>query len=520
MREQRAQLDAINRSQGVVEFDLNGNILGANPIFLTAMGYQKAEVLGRHHSIFVDEDYRQSEEYRAFWQGLIEGVHDSAKYLRFGKNRKKVWIQATYTPILDLDNNPIKIIKFAQDITAFEASQTDLVTQLLNRERLIADVEQASHNNLAILDLLHYHYVSDFFGLALADRFLRDFTDLLRGFVAAGCETYRLSGGFFAVLNRDMSQQQFTAAMRELVAFLKRKSISIGVQELYIAVTCSVSFEPNATLLSSAEMTRRYAREKSKDFMVYNTALGIEKQFENNLVWAGKISQALREDRFTVHFQPIYNNHTRSVEKYECLVRMLDVDGSVISPFHFLDFAKMSKQYLDITRVVIAKSFAFFAERQEEFSINISIEDIVDEQLVEYFFTQLRRYPVAQRLVLEIVESEQITSYEVVYEFIERAKQLGCKIAIDDFGSGYSNFDYMTKINADYVKIDGSIVGQILVNNSSLTIMQSIMGFSQALGIKTIAEFIVDEQLQAAVCELGVDYSQGYFIGKPEPTVE
>ena len=184
-----------------------------------------------------------------------------------------------------------------------------------------------------------------------------------------------------------------------------------------------------------------------------------------------------------------------------------------------MDISKKSKQYIDITKVVIEKSFKKFANLDYEFSINLTVEDILNEELNNYLFEKIDEYKVSKKLVIELVESEKIATYEPVYEFIDKIKSKGCKIAIDDFGSGYSNFEYLVKIDANYVKIDGSIIKRILDDENSLEIVKSIVSFCKKMNIDVVAEFISDENLQNKVTELGILYSQGYFIGVPKEDI-
>ncbi len=510
------QLEAINKSQSVIEFDMSGKILNANENFLKAMNYSLEEIKGKHHSIFVEDSYKNSIEYKNFWNKLNEGNFDTGKYLRFGKNGKKVWIQATYTPILDIDRKPIKVVKFAQDITEFEIVKKDQLTGLYNREKLLIDIEENIENALAIIEINNFSFISDFYGYKVGDELLVKFSKILIDLVDKDFIVYRSSIDKFAVLNSSISHKKFLSFLNKLLNKLKNISVNLEIDEIHLLTTCGVSFESKEKLLNTAEIVNKYARKNNKDLLVYSNDLNIEKEYVENIKWTEKIKSALNEDRIIVYYQPIHNNTKKKVEKYEALVRLQDTNGEIISPFMFLDIAKKSRQYLDITKRVIHKSFEKFKDEPYEFSINLTVEDILNEDLKKYLFSKIEEYKIANRLVLELVESEKITIYEPVYDFINKVKALGCKVAIDDFGSGYSNFEYLVKINADYVKIDGSIIKRILEDENSLEIVKSILTFSKKMKIKTIAEFISSKELFDKVCELGVDYSQGFYLGKPQ----
>ena len=174
---------------------------------------------------------------------------------------------------------------------------------------------------------------------------------------------------------------------------------------------------------------------------------------------------------------------------------------------------------MKLTKVVIKKSFEYFKDKDYEFSINLTLEDITNKNISSYIIEMLKEYNIASKVVFEIVESEGIQDFTYVNNFIDRVKELGCKIAIDDFGSGYSNFEYLIKLNADYIKIDGSLIKDILVNKNNQEIVITIVDFAKRQGFKTIAEFVSSKEIFEKVKELGIDYAQGYYISEPKPDI-
>jgi EAL domain-containing protein (putative c-di-GMP-specific phosphodiesterase class I) len=195
---------------------------------------------------------------------------------------------------------------------------------------------------------------------------------------------------------------------------------------------------------------------------------------------------------------------------------MIDSDGIMIPPVKFLTIAKKTKLYPQITLEVLNQSCSLFATRSEEFSINLSDSDIRDPYIVKEIIHTITQTGTASRIVFEILESEGIENYEEVVEFITSVKSLGAKIAIDDFGTGYSNFENILKLNVDYIKIDGSLIQGITENSRHHIVVETIVNFAHKIGAKTIAEFVSSEEIYDAIKELGVDFAQGYFTGKPE----
>ncbi|MDD2951072.1 MAG: EAL domain-containing protein [Sulfuricurvum sp.] len=194
---------------------------------------------------------------------------------------------------------------------------------------------------------------------------------------------------------------------------------------------------------------------------------------------------------------------------------MINDEGNIIPSIKFLSIAKQTKLYPRITLEVVYQACTLFASRKEEFSINLSDSDIRNPHTVSEIIRTITETGTAKQVVFEILESEGIESYEEVTRFISQVKALGAKIAIDDFGTGYSNFENILKLGVDYIKIDGSLIREIAGNSRHHIIVETIIDFAKKIDAKTIAEFVSDEVIYNTIKEMGVDYSQGYFTGKP-----
>ena len=268
-------------------------------------------------------------------------------------------------------------------------------------------------------------------------------------------------------------------------------------------------------------MALQICKKNRVDLVVYDENITPHKEYKNNILWSNKIKKAIEEDRVILFFQAIVNNKNLKYEKYEVLIRIKDTDDNIISPFFFLDIAKKTKQYLKLTKIVIDKSFEMFKDKEVEFSINLTNEDISNKEINDYIFKKFDEYPnIAKKLVIELVESESIVDYKIAIEFIKRVKSKGCKIAIDDFGSGYSNFEYLVKLEADYIKIDGSLIKNIVTQKESFAVVSTIVNFAKQMEIKTIAEFVENEEIYKIIKNIGVDFSQGYYFTQPKKELE
>jgi EAL domain-containing protein (putative c-di-GMP-specific phosphodiesterase class I) len=235
-----------------------------------------------------------------------------------------------------------------------------------------------------------------------------------------------------------------------------------------------------------------------------------------NMEWIKRIKEAIEEDRIVCYYQPIFNNATQQINKYESLVRIIDRDGQPISPFFFLEIAKKAKLYEQISKIIIDKTLETFKKVPDmEFSLNLTVDDILSEKITNYIYQRLESYPNPSRVVFEITESQEVSDYKIINKFIKYVKQYNVKIAIDDFGSGYANFEHILNIDADYIKIDGSLIKNIDTDKNAYIITEAIINFSKKLGRKTIAEFIHNKAIFNIVKELGADYSQGFYLGVP-----
>jgi EAL domain-containing protein (putative c-di-GMP-specific phosphodiesterase class I) len=215
------------------------------------------------------------------------------------------------------------------------------------------------------------------------------------------------------------------------------------------------------------------------------------------------------------YYQAIVDSKTSEIKKYECLARLMDKNGKMLSPAIFIPVAKKIKVYKVITKTIIDKSFETFENSEFEFGINLSIDDIMSSEIFNFIIEKLKNSKASKRVIFELLESDAVEDFKKVDRFISEIKRYGAKIAIDDFGSGYSNFGYLTRMNADFIKIDGSLVQNIDVDKNALLVVETIVDFAKKLGIKTIAEYVHSSVIMDIVKDLGVDYAQGFYIDEP-----
>jgi EAL domain-containing protein (putative c-di-GMP-specific phosphodiesterase class I) len=309
-------------------------------------------------------------------------------------------------------------------------------------------------------------------------------------------------------------KDEFSGYIEKLIEKMDLQTLNYDENDITVSFTAGIALG-KTSLLSKADMALKEAKRSKKSFVVYEESLKVMEIYSHNLTWSKKLRSAIKEDRIISYFQPIVDNQTLEIKKYECLARMIDGVGNSISPQYFLDISKKNRLYPKITKKILDMAFEMFADKRCEFSINLCVEDMLDHATRSYIYSKLEDYVDRAKVSFEIVESERIEDYAAVKDFIAIVKKLGGKIAIDDFGSGYSNFEHILRLNVDYIKIDASMIKNIDNDKNSEIIVDTIVGFAKKLGIKTIAEYVHSEGVFNKVRELGVDMSQGFYFSAP-----
>ncbi|MFW3341490.1 EAL domain-containing protein [Aliarcobacter butzleri] len=518
--------EATKDSNIISTADLKGNITYVNDKFCEVSLYTYEEVLGKPHSIV------RGEEDNEIFQQLWETIKNKKVWYGVLKNRKKngefYWVNINIRPILDEKNEIIEYIAIRHEITDLVLKTEELkrnlrldsLTNIGNRYKLIEDVSKSVNPCISILDIVSFSDVNDFFGYKTGDNVLKIVARKIEELLIdkENYKVYRDHSDTFCIVAQNEDRDKFIKNIDEISKTIGKVPIVIKSRELYVQLSYVFSFESKENLLETANIIKRYS-QANKNIIIYDKALELEKDYEKNIFWTLKIKKALDEDKIVPYFQPIYNLKTSKIEKYEALVRLID-GNNVISPYYFLDISKKSKQYLKLTKTMIQKTFDYFKDKDFEFSINLTFEDIKSEYISSFIIELLKEYKIGHRVVFEIVESEEIDNFRKVNEFFVTIREYGCKIAIDDFGSGYSNFEYLAKLNVDYIKIDGSLIKDILINKSSQNIVSMLVNFAKGQKVKTIAEFVSNKDILNKVRELGIDYVQGYYIKEPIASID
>jgi len=389
----------------------------------------------------------------------------------------------------------------------------DRLTSLPNRLKFQEDLALFSNNTVALFNIDDFKEINDFFGIDAGDTIL---TQIAYWLGEMKLHPYRIGGDEFAtIFPRELSQENIQKNIGTLLGTFSGKTFIIGDETFHLRATMGVAILSEKPLIH-ANIALNKARSLKKPYSFYDASEGIEEQYKINISMSAQIREALIENRIICQYQPIMNCKTGAIDKYETLVRIKRHDGVLIAPNDFLLIAQKTKLYPSITQAVIYQACSTFSNRTEDFSINLASSDILDPYTLTTIERILKQTGTANRVVFEILESEGIENFEEVATFIAHVKKLGAKIAIDDFGSGYSNFENILKLNVDFLKIDGSLIHNIDEDPRHEIIVASIVDFTRRIGIETIAEFVSSEKIFTIITKLGITYAQGYYTGKPK----
>jgi len=395
----------------------------------------------------------------------------------------------------------------------------DKLTSLPNRNRLKKDLESSPGTLMALVDIDKFSTINDLYGESNGNKTLYKFSLFLKEhFLKKQFKLYRVEADKFAIIlkNSDLDMTEFHRICKNFADDVEKNAIIVDDNEIDINVTIGIAQEDGILVYEYAQRVVNYARKKLEQILIYDDSYDIQRSFEENIKWVKQVKNGLKENRFKAYFQPIIDTYTQQIYKYEALIRYIDDNNEPIAPLHFLEIARKAKLYPKIIKVMINEAIHLIKQKNKRVAVNISFDDISSSKTTAYVYDILEKNKdVTSMLEFEILESEEIQDFEAVICFIKNVKKFGCTVGVDDFGAGYSNFNMLTHLDIDFVKIDGSLILAIDQEKNQEIIVSTISNFSKEFGFKTVAEFVTNENIFNKIKELKIDYAQGYFFGKP-----
>jgi len=399
------------------------------------------------------------------------------------------------------------------------------------KEKLYIDELTGTHNRSALesrsfgpysivymVDIDDFSGTNSLYGTHIGDRLLQEVARRLYSNCGT-CYIHRFGGDVFALMAYDLRETDLSIKKR--IAFVKDliegKAFSVEGEKIHLSITIGVGVGIQA--VAQAMLALDIAKIEEKSYKIYSRRNRFTRELKEQRRWKQIITQAIKEDRVVPFVQPIVDRNG-AIFRYECLMRIAQPTGSGTDylPPLFLDTAKKIKLYPRLSRLIIQKSFEMF-RHGGNFSINLSYLDIKEHTTRFFLEEMIERYRAHGRIMFEILEHESIDDFRQVETFVEHFRELGVQIAIDDFGSEYSNLMEIIRIRPDYLKIDGSLIRNIHTRHNAYLAVRSISEFARDLGMWTVAEYVHDRETFLACKEIGIDYFQGYYFSQAVRTV-
>ena len=457
-------------------------------------------------------------------------------------------IEASIAPMKSDSGNLLGAVIVIQDVShtrrltrqlSYQASH-DLLTGLYNRrkfeenlEEILMNVREEDRNHtLFYLDLDNFKIVNDTCGHVAGDELLKQLPALFNEVLRSGDIIARLGGDEFGIILENCEIRQASNIANKIRQKIKDyrfiwddRTFEIGVSIGLTAINsdnCEMS-----RLLSEADVACYAAKDSGRNRVhVFEPSDEAVNERYGQMHWTTRISKALEENRFMLYQQPIVGVTSNSSDHLEILLRMIDEEGNVIPPGAFMPAAERYGLMPEIDRWVIHEVFKFIGSEnpadpikgsERIFAINLSGDSVNDSQLLEFILEERDRYDISlTNICFEITETVAISNLTKATIFINKLKEHGCRFSLDDFGSGLSSFAYLKSLPVDYLKIDGSFVKDISNDEIDRAMVEAIQQIGKVMKLDTIAEHVENEATLQVLKEIGVDYVQGYHLGRPQ----
>ena len=426
----------------------------------------------------------------------------------------------------------ILLILFYQTIFNLKTKKdsiTDTLTQVYNRNYLrdfLAHINMR-HYQIIMLDIDHFKQVNDSYGHKAGDVVLSQTAKILKEELRNKDVLIRFGGEEFLIFVHRKNSTDFLAynVAERLRYRLEKERFISDESEIFITIsagiTCSPEhFKSTGDAIKYADEMLYIAKKEGRNQVIATENHKNDDLHFNEHKTIHEIKEAIDDDRIFCYFQPIYDLKTNTILKYEALVRMRDKNNKILTPVAFLDNILHTNVYKDMTKCVLAHVFKNIKEKKTTISTNLNFSDIVDNDIYALIIEQItNNQEFATSLIVELLENELIQSSELIKTRLDEIRSFGVKIAVDDFGSGYSNYVIFQTLPIDIVKIDGSIIKDLDTSKIAYKITKSIVHLTQELNIITVAEYVHSQEILELVQELGVSEAQGFHLGKPQEKI-
>lgn len=408
-------------------------------------------------------------------------------------------------------------------ISEEDLPNVDALTSLYNHKYFIECISNSDSMRHAILiNINDFKLINSHYSFAHGNGLLFQVAAILKeAALKYGCDVFRISADEFVLLKKEppLHCEEIKAEARDICNELEKKRFGvIGMNNIHINVTLAIA-KSQYRLLECLHQALNFAKKNNLKFALYKDVPDSTKSVKNLMEVKKMLQESLENSLFIPVYQPIV---ARDKEiKYEVLMRIKNDnnENKLIEPGVFLDVAKKHSYYKEISQIIIFKAIDTLTQNNETFCINFSYSDLNNSELMDELEEKIATHKLGERLIFEIVETDHIDDMKLIRAFMSRFRSHGVKFAIDDFGSGYSNFSYIFSLNPDFIKIDGSLITQILKNEKMYIFVETMIELAHKMGIEVVAEHVSSQELYDALTKLNIDAMQGYFLGFPNEII-
>ncbi|HEV7942805.1 MAG TPA: EAL domain-containing protein [Solirubrobacteraceae bacterium] len=541
---------------GIALISPQGHHLQVNRALCRISGYEEQQLLALPAAKLTHPDDRRADELAiAFMLSGQLRVYDVEK--RLLKSDGEIAWAAVHTTLVRHEHGAAAyLLTQIEDITArhhYEKrlqhmADHDPLTGLLNRrayERTLTEHldsrREGRDGAVIVLDLDDFKHVNDTLGHGAGDDLIARVAQALVQRLRSDDVIARLGGDEFAILVRNGGPEQIEHVAKLLLETVREQRAARGHGGPERPMTASIGIAPldgrksisAEEALTAADLAMYDAKESGRNrYETYGGDSGLARsegtppakaRIETRLEWVERIRAALDEDRLVLYAQPVVQTASGLMTQHELLIRMLDEDGSLIEPGAFLPIAERYGLIREIDRWVIERAIAMLGQQRDEgrapvVEINLSGQSLSDPDLADHVGRALSAAEVDPRqLIFEVTETAAIGNMAAAKGCAERLGALGCRFALDDFGAGFGSFYYLKHLPFDFIKIDGEFVRSCTVDPTDRLVVGAVVDLAKGMGKLTVAEFVGDEQTLSVLRELGVDYVQGFHLGRPAP---
>lgn len=515
--------EAISKSNLIISTTKDGLIKDINFDLFSDLSDQISKYKIEHISSLIDEkDLKIIYEFVNKYE-----VYNKTININF---QNKIYIVNLTAFALEFDYDEISSISFIfKDISLVVREKEEIInslylepiTKLQNRSSLIKNINESkdSLNSLIIIDIDNFGRYIKMYGYEVGDKILRDISSKLEEFIKLNkrqnLHLFKLDSDKFAILLKSsikIKEQDLAKLSNELLSFLESSTFLIDETiNLDLSFTFGGAYFEQFDILTEALIAKDVAQDRKLNYIDFSNVTDSREAFQKNIELEKKIKNAFLNDEIITYFQAIVDKD-KNIIKYEALARIYDsFEKKVLTPYSFLNNIQHSKNYTKFTKIIIKKAMEGESLLHKEISINFSYEDIINPEIIDYLEKILKEHKSV--ITIELLESEGLIDMEKTIKFCTLMKSYGARIAIDDFGSGYSNYEYFLSLPIDKIKLDGSLVKKV-GEYRGFILIESIINFCKKCDIKVVAEFVEDEKTFNILKNLGVDYFQGHYFSE------